>query len=70
MKDKLVKGEYIVLVSVWNRLGGNIIDYDRCKLHKKWKRFTEPKFHRGKHYDNALKFEETLNILAPSTDEI
>lgn len=70
VKDKIPEGEYIILVSLWNRIAGNVIEYRKIKNSTKWKRFTKPKFHSGKHFENSLKFEENLNILAPSVDEL
>jgi hypothetical protein len=51
VKDKLPRGEYIILVSLWDRVAGNVLAYRKIRNIPKWRRFTHSKPHNGKVYD-------------------
>ncbi len=69
VKDKLPKGRYAVLCSVMDRLGGNVMDYQK-NASSKWHKITAPKTHNGEHYLNNLRFEKSLLIVTPSRAEV
>ena len=64
VKDKLPSAHYVILVSLWDRLGGS-------KLEKsKMKRITKPVMHGGRYFNNTLRFEEILELDVPAPDKL
>jgi len=64
VKDKLPCAFYVLLVSLWDRLGGSKIEIS--KKH----RITLPKRHAGRYFHNCLRFEEDLEIRVPAENQI
>ena len=64
VKDKLPSAHYVILISLWDRLGGT-------KLEKgKLKRITKPVMYGGRYFNNTLRFEEVLELEVPSSDKL
>ena len=64
VKDKLPSASYVILVSLWDRLGGTKLEYS------KHHRITKPVMHGGRYFNNALRFEETLELDIPAPDKL
>ena len=64
VKDKLPCGYYVLFVSIWDRLGGNALEYS------KEQRITVPKRHGGRYYQQALKLEQCLRFKIPKLSEL
>lgn len=64
VKDKLPSANYVLLVSLWDRLGGTKLEFS--KKH----RITKPVLHGGRYFNNALRFEETLELDIPAPDKL
>jgi hypothetical protein len=60
IKDKLPCAFFVVLITLWDRLGGNPIELSRKA------RVTHPKRHSGRFYNTTLRFEESLFLKVPS----
>ena len=60
VKDKLPCAHYVILVSLWDRLGGTKIEFSKNS------RMTSPQQHGGRYFNNCLRFEETLKLDIPS----
>ena len=65
VKDKLPKGRYVILCSILDRLGGNVLEYLSARS-RNGRRITAPKPHNGEYHLNNLRFEESLLLIAPS----
>jgi hypothetical protein len=70
LKDKVPRGRYAILCSIIDRLGGNVLDYQNKHKTKKWKRITKPKLHSGQYYQNEIRFQECLRLVAPSQGSV
>lgn len=66
LRDKIGEGRCAILCSVFDRISGNVLDYQDKQRSRRWKRITAPKNHAGKYADDALRFEENLLLVAPS----
>eukprot|EP00968_Pinguiococcus_pyrenoidosus_P028764 scaffold8090_cov267-Pinguiococcus_pyrenoidosus.AAC.5 len=73
VKDKLPRGRYAILVSVYDRLGGSELRWTRGVDGEK-PGVTKPVKHAGYHYSRELRFEQSVftlvparNVLRPST---
>lgn len=66
LRDKIGEGKCAILCSIFDRIGGNVLDYQDKQKSRRWKRITAPKHHGGKYSDDALRFEENLLLVAPS----
>ncbi len=64
VKDKLPCGYYVLFVSIWDRQGGNPLEYS------KEQRITVPKRHGGRYYQQSLKIEQSLTFRIPSLGEL
>ena len=54
MRDKLPRGRYVVMVSMYNRLGGNVLRWSNLKG-QQWSGATLPVPHGGRFYDVEIK---------------
>lgn len=59
IKDKLPCAFYVILITLWDRLGGNPIELSREG------RVTNPKRHSGRFYNTTLRFEQELKLKVP-----
>jgi len=66
LRDKISEGRCAILCSVLDRIGGNVLDYQDKQRSRRWKRITSPKPNTGKYTEDALRFEESLMLVAPS----
>lgn len=60
VKDKLPCANYVILVSLWDRLGGTKLEFSKKS------RITNPAMHGGRYFNNCLRFEENLELSIPS----
>lgn len=70
VKNKLPSGRYVLLVSVYDRLGGTMLRWDRLGLNggggeKNMSGSTTPVKHRGRFYDTDLIFSQCIYCTAP-----
>ncbi len=68
VKDKLPKGRYVILCSILDQLGGNVVD--DVGIRSKRGRITAPKAHNGEYHLNNLRFEESLLLVSPSRSDV
>lgn len=64
IKDKLPCAYFVMLVSLWDRLGGTKVELNKAK------RITKAKRHGGRYFHNCLRIEETLEIQVPPAVEL
>mmetsp|Transcript_12662 Transcript_12662/g.19011 ORF Transcript_12662/g.19011 Transcript_12662/m.19011 type:complete len:1409 (+) Transcript_12662:151-4377(+) len=64
VKDKLPEGKYLMLVSIWDRLGGYPLQFQ--KHNSKVKKSTERIYHGGQYDDVSMIFNETVRLNGPS----
>ncbi len=65
IKDKLPSGRFVMMCSLWNRLGGEPIKYTGQTLSlKEWSGCTRyPQRHQGRHFDVSLSFGQKRNAI-------
>lgn len=70
LKDKLPPGEYVILVSVYDRLGGHPVRWSNHSPgvadSKTWAGVSTPVRHGGRFYNTELKFEQSVFVACPS----
>ena len=54
VRDKLPRGRYVVMVSMYNRLGGNVLRWSNLKG-QQWSGATLPVPHGGRFFDVEIK---------------
>ena len=64
VKDKLPSAHYVILISLWDRLGGTKLEKNKLK------RLTKPVMYGGRYFNNTLRFEEVLELEVPSPDKL
>jgi len=72
-KDKIPSGQYVLLVQLWDRMGGNVIHYRPGIFDNRddvWKQITRPRRHGGRHYNNELRIEQSIYIIAPPKQDL
>ena len=67
IKTKLTNGDYSVMVSVFDRLGGRPLRYENIPLGGTADEpsVTNPSFHQGRFFDRNLSFEESVFTTLP-----
>lgn len=66
VKDKIPKGRYCILVSILDRMGGNVISLKK----RQTLRITTPVVHSGEYHLNNLRFNTKLTLIAPARANI
>ena len=67
IKDKIPGGRYILMTSLYNRLGGMVMRWSNLKG-QQWGGTTLPLVHDGKFYNSEIKvknYSETISSLKP-----
>ena len=67
VKDKIPKGQYVILCSVLDRIDGNVIRY---KNGKKCRKISTSRLHNGQYHLNNIRFEESIRIKIPSLSNL
>ena len=70
LKDKVPCGDYSVLVSILESMGGNALDFQNKVRSKKWRRMTKRRHHKGDYFDSELRFEDQLIVAAPCKEDL
>ncbi|XP_045180354.2 uncharacterized protein LOC123539694 isoform X3 [Mercenaria mercenaria] len=65
VKDKLPRGRYVMMVSLYDRLGGNILRWSEMKG-QHWGAATAPVHHEGGFHNVELKFDQCMFTVLPS----
>lgn len=65
VKNKLLKGLYVIKVTPYDRLGGFPIHWSKnCSL-SNLPSVTSPTIHHGRYFDRTLKFDESVFVMCP-----
>lgn len=73
VKDKLPRGHYCILVSLYDRLGGNLLNWSVLGEHGAGKHrpgVTKPFLHRGHFYNSEIKVNQKIFATCPSQAEL
>ena len=75
IKDKVASGvdfQYTILVSILDRIGGNVLEYQRTNYNTKLhvKRLTKNKKFRCSYDSTELRFEDSIKLVAPCKDDV
>jgi len=68
IKDTLPEGKYLMLVSLWNRIGGYPMQFSKHVT--KVKKSTTEIYHGGQFDDASMVFDEVLRMSGPSVSQI
>ncbi|CAD5113719.1 DgyrCDS2883 [Dimorphilus gyrociliatus] len=69
VKDKLPGGRYVVMVSLYNRLGGHVLRWSQMKG-QMWGGSTEPITHDGLFHNTEIKLDQSVFTTLPSRPDI
>ncbi|KAH3752765.1 hypothetical protein DPMN_187391, partial [Dreissena polymorpha] len=64
VKDKLPRGRYVMMVSLYDRLGGNILRWSKMKG-QHWGGATLPVHHEGSFYNVEMKLDQSMFTVLP-----
>lgn len=73
LKDKLPKGQYVILVTLYDRLGGHPLKWSVIGEHGAGKDrpgVTKPIRHRGCFYHTELNIEQTIYAVCPAAIDL
>ncbi|ESO86001.1 hypothetical protein LOTGIDRAFT_235599 [Lottia gigantea] len=65
VKDKLPGGRYVMMASLYNRLGGHTMRWSKLKG-QTWGGTTLPMFHEGNFYNTEMKINQSLFTVLPA----
>ncbi|ELU07382.1 hypothetical protein CAPTEDRAFT_226170 [Capitella teleta] len=65
VKDKLPGGRYVLMVSLYNRLGGNVMRWSNLKG-QNWAGATLPLPHDGHFYNTEMKIDQSVFTVLPA----
>ncbi|KAL4218371.1 Orofacial cleft 1 candidate [Mactra antiquata] len=65
VKDKLPRGRYVMMVSLYDRLSGNILRWSKMKG-QHWGGATLPVHHEGRFYNVEMKLDQSMFTVLPS----
>ena len=68
IKDKLERGEYWIRIHTKEKIGGKILEYQKCP--ESMANVSEPYYHEGRYTNKVIKFQSTLRVLVPSRMDI
>ena len=66
VKSKLPYGSYVILASMYDRLGGTPLGWKNINPIEELPNVTSPVLHRGRYFDRVMKFEESVFLVCPS----
>jgi len=69
LKDRVPRGRYVLLATLYDRLGGHIMRWSRMQG-QEWNGATLPTAHEGTYKDVELKFDQSLFCVVPSRIEV
>lgn len=69
VKDKLPAGRYVMTVSLYDRLGGNMMRWSRLRG-QQWSGATLPVTHNGRFYDTEMSFNQSVFTVCPARPDI
>ncbi|XP_059502324.1 uncharacterized protein ofcc1 [Stegostoma tigrinum] len=69
VKDKLPKGQFILRISLYSRLGGYPLRWSNAKDHN-WTGTTQPVHHDGNFYNVELSFNQSIAVVLPSQNDV
>ncbi|XP_064652604.1 uncharacterized protein LOC135503146 [Lineus longissimus] len=69
VKDKLPAGRYVLMVSLYNRLGGNVMRWSKLKG-QEWAGSTLPLNHDGHFYNYECKIDQSVFTVLPAKPSI
>lgn len=69
VKDKLPGGRYVVMVSLYNRLGGHVMRWSNLRGHM-WGGSTDPITHDGLFHNTEIKLEKSVFTTLPAKPDI
>ncbi|XP_052761377.1 uncharacterized protein LOC128204074 isoform X2 [Mya arenaria] len=64
VKDKLPRGRYVMMVSLYDRIGGNILHWSKMKG-QHWGGATLPIHHEGAFYNMEMKLDQSMFTVLP-----
>ncbi|XP_035825164.1 uncharacterized protein LOC101851493 [Aplysia californica] len=64
IKDKCPAGRYVLMVSLYNRIGGHAMRWSKLKG-QQWGCATLPLFHEGNFYNTEMKLDQSLFTVLP-----
>ncbi|XP_047145718.1 uncharacterized protein LOC100210827 isoform X1 [Hydra vulgaris] len=69
VKDKLPCSRYVLMISLYNRLGGNVMKWSNLKG-QQWGGATLPIFHGGEFFNTEMKVDQSVFTVCPSRPDI
>ena len=72
VKDKIPAGVYVILVSLFDRMGGKPLKWSKADagLYDKLKPSTQPLVHKGRFYDVDMRFNQSVFVVSPSETKV
>lgn len=72
VKDKIPAGVYVLLVSMFDRLGGKPLKWSKADagLYEKLKPSTQPLVHKGRFYDIDMRVNQSVFVVSPSESKV
>ncbi|XP_028404973.1 uncharacterized protein LOC114527499 isoform X2 [Dendronephthya gigantea] len=69
IKDKLPVGRYVLMASLYDRLGGHVMKWSNLKG-QQWGGATLPLFHEGEFYNIEVKIDQSVFTVCPARPDI
>eukprot|EP01137_Pigoraptor_chileana_P024220 Opistho-2@91791 len=69
VKDKISGGRYVLMVSLYDRLGGHVMKWSSLKG-QEWGASTLPVEHNGRHFDVELHLDQSVYTVCPARPDI
>ncbi|XP_077967584.1 uncharacterized protein LOC144421905 [Styela clava] len=69
LRDKIPAGRYVMMVSLYDRLGGHVRRWSRL-TGQQWGGSTLPIFHDGRYSSAQIPLEQSVFTVVPSKDEV
>ncbi|CAB3994118.1 partial [Paramuricea clavata] len=69
IKDKLPAGRYVLMASLYDRLGGHVMKWSNLKG-QQWGGATLPLFHEGEFYNIEVKIDQSVFTVCPARPDI
>lgn len=72
VKDKIPAGVYVILVSLFDRIGGKPLKWSKADsgLNEKLKPSSQPMVHKGRFYDIDMRVNQSVFVVSPSETKI
>lgn len=69
LRDKIPGGRYVVMVSLYDRLGGHVMRWSRA-TGQQWGGSTLPVYHDGRFSSSEITLDQSVFTVVPSKDEV